>query len=159
MFELLGLLGGGVMRLLPMVVDFFKQGRDLKYELLRMEKEAELEKLRAQFRQDEIAAVSNAQVDASWAQGLVEATKAQAKVTGDKWLDRLNVSVRPVLTYFWCVAMYGSHKAVLIYVAIVEKTPLKDLAPVILTEFDRAVVGSIVGFWFMDRAIRAFGRK
>lgn len=154
MLELLGLLGGGVFRLLPAVLSFFKEGRDLKYELLRMDKEAELERLRAANRQAEIAAVAQSQLDATWANGLVEAMRVQTQVTGDKWLDRINISVRPILTYWWCLVIYTAHKVILTYSALDANVPLAQLADVIYTEFDRGVVGSIFGFWFLDRALR-----
>ena len=159
MLELLGLLGGGLIRLFPNVLDFFREGRDLKYELLRLDKQAELERMRGENRMQEIAAISNAEVDDSWAQGLVEALKTQTTVTGDKWLDRINVSVRPIITYWWCIVIYTSHKALLTYIAITEKTGLREVAAVIYTDFDRGVVGSIIGFWFVDRALRQWNKN
>lgn len=158
MMELLGLLGGGLIRLFPNIIDFFREGRDLKYELLRLDKQAELERLRGENARAEIAATSEANVDASWAEGLVESLKAQTTVTGDKWLDRINISVRPIITYWWCIVIYTSHKLLLTYIAIVERASLSTVASVIYTDFDRGVVGSIIGFWFVDRALRQWNK-
>lgn len=155
MLELLGLAGGAIARLLPMALTFFEKGRDLKYELLRMDKEAALEKLRAENRHAEIAAISNSQVDAKWADGLVEAISLQAKVTGDKWLDRLNVSVRPILTYWHCIILFTTYKVALFSVAQVGGMPWDAAFLSIYSEFDRTLVGSIMGFWFVDRALRS----
>lgn len=154
MFELLGLLGGGLMRFAPSLLNFFREGRDLKYELLRMDKEVELEKQRGTNRLDEIRAVGEMNVDSSWADGLVEAIRGQSRPTGDKWLDRLNVSVRPILTYWWCIVIHTAHKVLIGWVAVQEQVALTVLANIIYTDFDRAVVGSIIGFWFVDRALR-----
>lgn len=157
MLELLGLLGGAVVRLFPSVMEFFKDGRDLKYELLRMDKEIALEERRAAGRQLEINAMASAQVDTRWADGLVEALSKQTEVTGDKWLDRINVSVRPILTYWWCIVMYTGGKIMLMVSAAQASATLMDIHVILMTDFDRGVVGSIIGFWFVDRALR--GKK
>lgn len=156
MLELIGLIGGALVRLFPSVMDFFKEGRDLKYELLRMDKEAALEDKRAANRVSEINAMSAAQIDTGWANGLVEALKSERDkpTVGVPFLDWLNTSVRPILTYWWCIVMYTAGKVVLLLVALQEKTPLKEFYPIIMTEFDRGVVASIIGFWFVDRALR-----
>ena len=161
MIEILGLLGGGLMRLAPLVLGFFKEGRDLKYELLRMEKEAELERLRAELRKEEIQAVANAGEQAAWAAAVIDAVKnaipAPLKDTGSRWLNFfniLNTSVRAILTYWWCLILYSTYKFFVIVAAIQEKLGARQMADVICTEFDRAVIASIIGFWFVDRALR-----
>lgn len=154
MIELLGVIGGGLLRLFPTVLEFFKQGRDLKYELLRMDKEMELERLRGQLRENEIRAFSEMKVEDNWSTALSNALEAQGKLTGDKWLDRLNVSVRPVMAYWWCIVLYTVYKMILIYVALRDGVSLEHLATVIVTNFDFAVISSIIGFYFVDRAIR-----
>ena len=125
MIEILGLVFGAVARLAPTLFSFLKEGRDLKYEVMRLDKEAELERLRGANARAEIQAASAASVDASWAQAMVEAirtaTPPQLADSG-RWylnvLNALNVSVRPVLTYWWCIVLYTAAKAILVYVAI-----------------------------------------
>lgn len=162
MIEIFSLLGGGAMRLIPMIIGFFKEGRDLKYELLRMEKEAELERLRSELRREEITAIGNAAEQAAWASAVIDAVKnavpAPLKDTGSWWLNlinALNTSVRPILTYWWCLAMYTTYKFFIILAAIQEKLSAMKMADVICTEFDKSVIASIIGFWFVDRALRA----
>lgn len=154
MLELLSLLGGGLLRLFPSILEFFNKGRDLKYELFRMDKEMELERLRGSLREQEIRAIGEANVETNWSDALKDALKGQGEVTGDKWLDRLNVSVRPVMAYWWCIVLYSVYKAILIYVGLEENVTLIELAGIIVDAFDRAVIGSIIGFYFVDRAIR-----
>lgn len=149
MIELLGLLGGAIARLVPHVLEYFKEGRESKHELERMKLEIELEKQRGQNKEIEIARASAAQVDGQWAGGLLEAIRAQTVVTGDKWLDRVNISVRPVLTYWWCIVLYTTQKGTMLYLALSQGQPFE-----VVTEFDRAVIGSIVSFWFLDRSLR-----
>lgn len=75
--------------------------------------------------------------------------------TSLKWVDALSSPVRPVLTYWWCLVLYSLHKAVLVGVGLSERLGMAQLAPVLLlTDFDRSVVASIIGFWFTDRALR-----
>lgn len=155
MIEILSLLGGAAVRLFPAVLDFFKGGRELKYELLRMDKEAELERLRGEMRHNEIAAMHDFAVDKSWADGLVEALKSQGRITKDKWLDRINVSVRPILTYWWCLVLYTTYKGILVGVAIRDNVDMLTLASTIVTDFDKSVIASMIGFWFVDRALRS----
>jgi hypothetical protein len=50
--------------------------------------------------------------------------------------------------------LYTTHKAVLVAVGLQERLPVAQLAPLVLTDFDRSVVASIIGFWFTDRALR-----
>lgn len=161
MIELLGLAGGAIARLTPVVMDYFKQGRDLKYEILRMDKELALEEVRAANKDREIASTSEANVDAQWAAGVVEALRTEGApkpTSGYPLLDWLNSSVRPILTYWWCIVLYTANKAMISTLAIEANMKLSELAPIIYTDFDQTVVASIIGFWFVDRSLRAKGR-
>lgn len=162
MIELLGMLGGALVRLFPHFLGFLEKGRDLKYELARMEAEYKLETLRGANRVQEIEAVGRAATDTSWADALVEALKGESnrqplKDTKNWWinlLNGLNTSVRPLITYWWCIVLHTGHKLVVISVGIQEKLPLAQFGPLLYTDFDRGVVGSIIGFWFVDRQLR-----
>lgn len=157
MLELLGLLFGGIFRMLPSIIELFKRKQDNAHELALLEKNLAIEKQRGANRELEIQAMTTQAVEENWSQGLVEALRAQTQITGDKWLDRVNVSVRPILTYWWCVVMYTAGKTVLIYGAFVDKLPVAQFYPLLMSDFDRGVVGSIIGFWFVDRALRKNG--
>lgn len=166
MWELLGALGGGLFRLAPLVIDFFKKGQENKQELALLDRNIALEVQRGVNRQQEIQAMTTQGEQLSWANSLVEAIKnATPPVIEDKgnfWINLLNginVSVRPILTYWWCIVLHTANKVLLAAVAIQEKTGLRELAPIIYTDFDRAIVGSIIGFWFVDRALRQEGKK
>lgn len=161
MIELLSLLGGALVRLLPTLADFFKQKQDLKYEVQRLDKEIELEKQRGLNAQQEIAASSASKVDEGWAAAFSKAVESQGVVTGDRWLDRINVSVRPILTYWWCMVLYTLAKLCIILSAFLAPTrpELGAFAALLVTDFDKSVIGSILGFWFVDRAMRTSGMK
>lgn len=158
MLELLGLLGGGIFRLIPTFLDFFKARDDRAHELALLDRQVQLEVQRGVNRQTEIVGMTQQAVDTAWAEGVVEAIKAQGQITGDKWLDRINVSVRPFLTYWWCIIWYSFSKLMLILAAWQTNTTFVEMSTIVLTDFDRGVVGSIIGFWFMDRALRISGK-
>lgn len=165
-FSLIGLIGGAITRLFPTLFDFLKQGRDLKYEVIRMDKEIELERLRGVNAQAEIAATASAGIDKSWADAMVEAIKnatpQQITDTGSRWLNFINganASVRPVITYWWCVVIYTAGKAVLCLILFQDQVSLKEAYPLLVTDFDRSVISSLIGFWFVDRALRTGNQK
>ena len=152
MIELLSLLGGGLFRLFPSVLEFFNKKRDLEHELRLLDRQMDLEKLRWQFKSEEIKLASEAAAEAEWAKALPAAQKQTITKIG--WVDAMNASVRPILTYWWCLLLYTGYKCINVYVAIAGGAGLLEIAGVLVTEFDQAVIGSIVGFWFLDRALR-----
>lgn len=152
MIELLSLLGGGLFRLFPSVLEFFSKKRDLEHELKLLDKQMELENLRWQFKSQEIAAMSEAATEAEWAKAL-PAAQSQT-ITGLRWIDAVNASVRPVLTYWWCLVLYTGYKSINVYVAVRDNSELSEIAGVLVTSYDQSVIASIVGFWFLDRALR-----
>lgn len=153
MLELLSLLGGGVFRLLPEVIGFFNKKADADHEYKMTQLQLEIDKGRASQALD-LAHINNdaAQSQADL-QALSEALKGQSTPTGIKWIDGLSSSVRPVLTYWWCLGLYTASKAILAYLAWKAGTDLAGMAKVILTEFDYNIVASMISFWFVDRAI------
>lgn len=158
--ELLMLLGGAIMRLIPMFTDLFKQKQDNAAEIERLKAQVQLEEARSRG-QAEVRGVEQAGVvDTKWAEGLAEALKAEGSraPSGIPFLDWISSSVRPILTYWWCMVMYTAQKAVFITIAIQEHMALKEFAPLLVTEFDRGVIGSMMGFWFVDRALRKLGK-
>jgi len=154
MLTLLSMLGGGLLRLIPFVVDFFKQRQDADHEYRMTQLQLEIDKARAAQQIDlahaqaEIAA--NAGEMAAWA----EAIKGQSEKTGIGWIDAISATVRPFLTYYWCVGLYGSAKVIQVIVAWQANTPLAGYLPILVTEFDQSVIGSMLSFWFVDRALR-----
>ena len=154
MLTLLSMLGGGVLRLIPFLVDLFKQRQDQSHELAMTQLQLQIDQARAAQQIDlahaqaEIAA--NAGEMAAWA----EAIKGEATKTGIGWIDAISASVRPFLTYYWCVGLYGSAKVIAVLVAVDAHTPLAGFIPILFTEFDQSVIGSMLSFWFVDRALR-----
>lgn len=154
MFELLSLLGGGVLRLVPFVVDFFKQRREADHEYRMTQLQLEIDKARAAQAVDLAHAQASIAASAGELAAWGEAIKGQSTPSGVDWIDGLSASVRPVLTYYWTVALYGGAKVIGVIVAVQSASPLAGYLPILVTEFDRAVIGSMLSFWFVDRALR-----
>lgn len=169
MIELLSLIFGGVFRLAPSVMDWFHKGQDNAHELAMVDKQIELAKAQSAQKIAEVkaagedaratlAAQTDSTTEGAWAGALADAIKAQSAMTGVKWVDALNQSVRPVITYWWCLFLYTAAKSVTVVVALQARLPLAQFAPILVSDFDKAVIGSILGFWFVDRALRKLGR-
>ena len=154
MLELLSLVVGGVFRLLPEGLKILSARRDADHEYRMTELQLKIDQARAAQALDLVHAQGAAAADTAELQAWAEAVKGQSTGIGVRWVDALSATVRPVLTYWWCLVLYSTHKAVLIGVGLGERLGMAQLAPVLLTDFDRSVVASIIGFWFTDRALR-----
>jgi hypothetical protein len=154
MFELLGLVAGGVFRLLPELLKHLASRRDADHEYRMIELQLRIDQARAAQALDLVHAQGAMAADTAELQAWAEVVKGQGAGIGVRWVDALSATVRPVLTYWWCLVLYSTHKAVLIGVGLSERLGLAQLAPLLLTDFDRSVVASIIGFWFTDRALR-----
>jgi hypothetical protein len=62
--------------------------------------------------------------------------------------------VRPVLTYWYCVAGYGAYKTATYFIILSTGASWSNAITVLWTPQDQAVMMSIIGFWFVDRALR-----
>ena len=154
MIELLSMLGGGLFRLLPEALKVWNARADHAHELEMTRLQLEIDKARATQQLDlvhaQAAIAANTSEMSTWA----EALRSQATATGVRWADALSSTVRPILTYWWCLVLYTSAKVSGLIMAVSAGAGLADIVPLLVTEFDRSVIGSIVAFWFVDRAIR-----
>lgn len=154
MISLLSILFGGLLRLAPEILTLFTAKADQAHELEMTRLQLEIDKARAEQQIDLVHAQGAIAADTAEMSAMIEALKGQSSPTGIKWIDALSSSVRPVLTYWWCLGLYTTYKAITVYVAWKNAVPLDGLAPLLVTEFDQAVIGSIFSFWFVDRSLR-----
>ena len=154
MIELLGLVFGGVFRLLPEVLGLVKARKDADHEYRMTELQLKIDEARAKHALD----LAHAQAEIAAAAGEMDAWAAairgQAQPSGVRWIDALSSSVRPILTYWWVIVLYSGAKMLQIAVGIDEGVTLAEFVPILVTEFDRTVIGSILSFWFVDRSLR-----
>jgi hypothetical protein len=155
--ELIGLLGGALTRLFTWYAEYSQKKQDNAHELAMVDKQVELAKVQHQQKLEEISIQSDADIDVEWAKTLSVAL--QPVKTGTPLIDGLNALIRPLITFWWVIVLYSISKGFLIYAAVAEHIPAKILASVVTTEFDIAVIGSIIGFWFTDRQLRKYSNK
>lgn len=151
---LISTIGGGILRLIPEYLNIQDKAKARDHEFRMFDLQLEADKLRSKLRQEEMRTEVEGKEILAEIGAITDAAKAQATQTGNSFIDGLNASVRPVLTYWWCVILYTVHKSVLTYLALKSDLPLDKVAGNVFTEFDASVVASMIGFWFVDRAIR-----
>jgi hypothetical protein len=154
MFELLSLVFGGLLRLAPELIGFFKQKRDQEHELKMTALQLDIDKARAQQALDLAHANAAIAADQADMQALISAVGAQATPSGSRWADALSASVRPVLTYWHGVVLFTAHKVALMNIAMAGGVTWQLAVTQSFGEFDRMLVGSIFSFWFVDRSLR-----
>lgn len=150
LISLLSMLGGGFMRLLPELLVFLNKKTDNAHELAMLDKQFELEKTRAQSRMDELHVSGDYSQALAFLDTQKEALKGQMQITGVKFIDALNFSVRPITTYY-VLFLYGLAK-VATFVTI-QNTGMNgwDALIHIYDSEDRAILSGILAFWFVGR--------
>jgi hypothetical protein len=142
---IISLLGGGIgglMRLAPEVFKLINDKADKAHELQMTQLQMEVEKVRAQTQMDAAAAQQALQQATAQMQAYADAVKGQGQMTGVRWIDGINQSVRPVLTYWW-MTLFTAWKINQI-----------ELHGLVWNQDDWGILSMILGFWFVDRAIR-----
>ena len=147
--SLIGGALGGLMRLLPEVFKLFTLKRDQDHEYKMSELQLKIDAARASMEIDKVHANQTLAAIQGEMTAYIEALKGQGKMSGIKWIDGLNQSVRPILTYWWMI-LFTVHKLYTIAMA----KGLDDMLAKVWTENDAGILSMILGFWFVDRAIK-----
>ena len=168
---LLSILGaggaGGLLRFVPEIFKFFTDKSDRDHEFRMTQLQLQIDQARANQQIDLAHVQGDVAQQAADGQALIEAVKATAAPSGVKWVDALNASVRPVVTYWW-MALLSVYKLIIfviasieVYLAMQTAKSLSDAVPIlgafiekIWTAQDVAMLAMILGFWFVDRAMR-----
>ena len=154
MIELLSLIVGGLLRLIPEYFKFRSANAQNDHEFRMTTLQFDIDKARSEAQLDLVHAASNAEQGIAELKGMIEAGNAQLKPTGIRFVDALNSLVRPVLTFYWCVGLYTTWKIVQIYILLKTNADAVQYLSVLVSEFDRSIIGSIFAFWFVDRSLR-----
>lgn len=152
---LLGSLFGGFFRLGPELFKFLDAKADRAHELAMFDKQLDADKQKGQLTLDQINAQAAATISADELQALIEATKAQAVQTGIRWVDALSSLMRPMLTFWWAIVLYSAALGAEFYTLVyVSHVPLINAVMQLWGPDEKAIVASIMSFWFVDRALR-----
>jgi len=153
---LLSLLGGGLgglLRFVPEIMKLFTEAKDRSHELEMTRLQLEIDKGRATQALDLVHAQGDAASNAAEMQAYIEAIKGQGQMSGVPWVDAMNQSVRPVVTYWW-MALFTVAKIMTIVMAVIEFSTLAVLLESVWTPQDAGILSMILGFWFVDRVFR-----
>tara|TARA_R110002153_G_scaffold195163_2_gene348562 strand:- start:1000 stop:1434 length:435 start_codon:yes stop_codon:yes gene_type:complete len=135
MLTILGSLLGFGTSIFPSILEFFQDGKDKKHELAMQATLAELN-----IREAEVSGeLANVAMELKAEMESVKAAHAPMVMTGVGFIDGLRGSVRPICTY-WFMALYSFSK----YEAYVADGAM-------WTEWDQALLATILSFWFGDR--------
>jgi len=154
--SILSLLGGGIgglLRFVPEIIKFFGDRNDRDHEFRMATLQLQIDQARAAQAIDLVHAQGEAAEMAGQMQAYAEALKGQSQITGVPWVDALNSTVRPFITYWWMI-LFAVYKLCTIVTLATKTSTLADFAAGIWTDNDWGILSMILGFWFVDRAIR-----
>lgn len=142
MITLLASLAGFISSLIPEVLKYFFDKSDKKHEVLLLEYQMRLHKLKSNNRLEEVESA-----------GYAEEAKALYRTykTGVYWVDALNGTVRPILAY----AFFGIYSFIKIlqYRLIEHSLNITDIVTILWNGDDQAIFAGIISFYFGQRAI------
>jgi len=151
---ILSLLGGGLgalMRLAPEVFKLFTLKKDQDHEFRMTKLQLEIDQARATQEIDKIHANEMLEAVRGEMTAYTEALKGQSQMSGVKWIDGLNQSVRPILTYWWQL-LFTVYKICAVIDVWDQIHTFGEFVKIVWTEQDAGILSMILGFWFVDRA-------
>lgn len=151
---LIGTLFGGVFRMAPEVLKWLDRKDERKHELSMFDRQLEADKAKAAAAQQLAQTQADATIGAAEIQAIVEATKAQAVQTGIGWVDAMSSLMRPLITFWWVIVLYTAALAAQFLQMQAEGVATVDTILRLWGPDERAIVASIVAFWFVDRSLR-----
>lgn len=151
---LLGTLFGGAFRLAPEVLKWLDRKGERAHELAMFDKQLEADRLRSQAQIDQINAQADASIGAAEVQAIIEATKAQAVRTGVRWVDAISALMRPAITFWWVIILYTAALWARFDVLVAGGQSNVQAIIALWGPDEKAIVASIISFWFVDRSLR-----
>ncbi|HLA33659.1 MAG TPA: hypothetical protein VJ001_02200 [Rhodocyclaceae bacterium] len=145
---------GGLFRLVPEILKLRERAGERAHELAMFEKQLEADKLRATSEIDRINAQAAANIGHDEITAIIEATRAQAQPSGVKWIDGLSSLMRPLITFWWVIVLYSVALGARFWALVREGATNTEAIIALWGADERAIVASIVAFWFCDRALR-----
>lgn len=158
---------GGLLRFVPEIFKIFTESKDRDHEYRMTQLQLQIDQARAAQQIDLVHAQGDVAQQAADTAALIEAIKAQATPSGVGWVDAMNASVRPIITYWWMLLLsfykLGTFAvaSIEIYITLKAAKSLAEAVPVfgafldkVWTPQDAAILSMILGFWFVDRSMR-----
>lgn len=156
MIEALGIVFGGVSRLIQHGMELKDKQKERDHEHRMLEKQVEMQDKRLAHDADMRRMDTNAAADMAELNALSAAIESQSReaTAAGGWVAKLSASIRPVLTIYHAILVYSLVKVAAFYVASNSGMSWPEAMLFIYGEFDRALLGSMVSFYFADRSLR-----
>lgn len=151
---LFGTLLGGVFRMAPEVLKWLDRKDERKHELAMLDKQIDADRLKLEAGQKLADTQAEERITLADLQAMIEATKAQAVQTGVKWVDALSGLMRPTITFWWVIVLYTGALVAQFLVLVQQGDSGVQAILRLWGPDERAIVASIVAFWFVDRSLR-----
>lgn len=158
---ILTLLGGGLggfLRFVPEIIKLFTEQRDRDHEYRMTRLQLDIDKARAAQAIDLVHAQGEVATAAGELQAYIEAIRGQSQLSGVRWVDAMNASVRPVVAYWWLM-LYTIAKIATVTSLISDSATLSAFVDTAWTDNDAGVLSMILGFWYCDRSLRRMSGK
>lgn len=152
---LLGSLLGGIFRFATAWMESREKQRDRDHEFRMTELHGEQAERAAEWRAREIGMYADMALHVVDTQAIIEAVKSQsaeAQAAGG-FAAFLSSTVRPIVTYLF-VGLYAFHKIMQVRVAVAGGDSMLYALSSVYTQSDQAIMATVIGFWFVDRALR-----
>lgn len=153
---------GAIARLAPEVLKLIDRKNERKHEALMLDKNIEAEKSRAAAGLKEVELRADSAQVTSAIGALQEALKGQFQPIGNKFIDGLNFSVRPVLTYLiagpYALGKFAVFIALLWTGHALDASAVKAALDATYTAADMAIVSGIINFFFLGRVFDRRGQ-
>lgn len=149
MITLLGTLLGFIGSLAPDILKLFQNKQDAKHELAMLQMQKDIQAAGHAAKLEEIGAFAD-----------VAESKALYKtwLSGVKWVDALNGTVRPVLAYSFFF-LYAGIKLLQFSMIGDLSNPLPWQLAALWTEEDQAIFAGIIAFYFGQRQMNKVRAK
>ena len=161
MIELFGLVFGGVSRLFQHWLDLKDKQAERVHEATMYDKQIALSEKRlvhdADMRRLDAAAVEN-KADTDLLLAAIDAQKVES-VSAGGLVAKFSAVMRPLLTFYHAIIVYSTVKVAMFAVAYSGGVPWSSALLQIYGEFDRALVGAMVSFYFADRSLKHWAGK
>lgn len=161
MIALFGAIVGFLSSTFPHILDMFKDKGDKKHELAVMDRQMQLQlqmqERGAAQRLDEIT-LERDLAQYSFDAEEVKSIHQKMQITGIWFIDFLNGSVKPVLTYLFMVAYLTVKYAQWQILKSIHVTDVWEIALQLWNAEDQAIWAAIISYHFGSRAISRFKR-
>ena len=157
MLAAIGAIFGFIGSLAPQLLKFWQAREDRKHELALMDKQLEVQKVLGTMKLDEV------KISADTQESLAILQASESKITGVKWVDALlevvNSLMRPTVVYLYFADYLLIKYATYLLLMKLPNASWENVVTGLWSDFDRAMLGGIMGFLFGNRSMSKYFEK